>query len=1543
MEPNLSLTLPTSFRRTRRATKKLAPEQGLVEQSPEVVNGLELQTHCSSYQPVPNHDSGIATRTHEEKSLIRLPAKRKPVSPDSGAVPSPTTASALSALESSVIERNTCADNIDAQGSSPLGTCSVNAHPSALPIDGGLPLSPVDKFAAPLAVAPSTKRPRRASATPVSVSPTLSSSSIDSSHSFSQLPQPALVTQASVRASARLTAAASLSSSSSVAFAPAAVAPAPSATDEASALPSARGKAKQTKKAAAFAASSQQQQQQQHPTSISLSTSTSTSLDFSAATLAAPSVSPPINIVVPTLADLLPGTMASKPEFVQPSLYSAASAPRGLANLGNTCYMNCALQCLARTTPLRAYFSSGRFLRDVPPDLAHAFADAPAAALQRALENNEKHIQACAERKRLAQLAAATAAATAATATAACAGMAEGMDNDGKAKAKGEELSMSGDADVLAEQDLDQPPHQQSAMNDIHLGNSLKGMEAGSIAVGAGAVVTSGLGARGDSNSNQPPRSKRPQASSGPGNKGHTGKEHASKSKGKAQHGKSHKGGKGVPAAQQSKGVHVHSNAAPSQEIAQSRTAAAEGPNLSSDVVKGGELEPTEPLVLAAAKKGRSHHHKGGSGSLAAGPSASSTSSSTKGHFAVALGHALLQGICAAALDTTKQGSKAFEPRALRRELIARAPQFAGSGHHDAQEALAAILDLLHEDLNAVRDKVYFRDRPTGRPGEEITLARETWAQHVARNRSVIVDVFAGLLRSQLACLSCKNVVVSFDPFMQLSLPIEPPHAPTVAPSSILSLPSAFASFEDKNEGLAAMSSSSLSSVRARAGSGSRQLVADIASAAAAAAAKATAKATAALTLHRSAAAAASDAQATTEASSLSGGPAPALLSDATSPTDSAVPAIPTEPSSSTAIAVSSNSAPSSFSSPVTQDGATLATATALLSTNSEMIQVPFVPLDPAVAVKVVAIAANVAKHSVADVLAATGVIVGVPSSRLRLERIIHGKSEGVLPSTKPLGELVPHLYSRAYVAYEMPSCTRHHAVVEAVVRPLAFHLHVARCVEDGGPVRDAKPAGCAENKVLEETTVIVMDDLRATPPVCTEGDLSVAHVGDLHPQVSSTFDAEVRQAPVSEASIVAGEVSATPGAVAIKSCLLSFITCPREASSGLPLQSRLCAATATSAPTLSLASLSAANVCVASRSLSHYVRDLVVFVDLASENLPRLAMRLGRFLRALAVVVEHATTQSAVSSSSSSSSSSSLPLGVDVTAICEARGIDVPTWTIPASSSASVRSGGLLDCLFRADADSDLVDLPVSYHYRPGLSVDARPMPQSMWYHPTTASTMIGSGKCPQTSESEHSLRRFTLSTSSPASSAAAASSSLSMIEPSLPCLPCTKTVAASSYVSPAQVAPLPLPSPTTMNPSEPPLPHEVASLVDTTAASASSSASEAERLGASLQSAPAFTQTSASHSALPPLPVKSSSSSSTSSSSSMSLSSALRAVQQDPLLDVRGDHSLACLQALSLLVHSFCDVLRDAPVLVPLLVGSKMKSSQGTNILNCGYALLH
>ncbi|XP_057545260.1 ubiquitin carboxyl-terminal hydrolase 5 [Amaranthus tricolor] len=117
-------------------------------------------------------------------------------------------------------------------------------------------------------------------------------------------------------------------------------------------------------------------------------------------------------------------------------------------------------------------------------------------------------------------------------------------------------------------------------------------------------------------------------------------------------------------------------------------------------------------------------------------------------------------------------GRTPISPRPFKAKLARFAPQFSGYNQHDSQELLAFLLDGLHEDLNRVKDKPYVQSRDAdGRPDEEV--ADEYWANHKARNDSIIVDVCQGQYKSTLVCPVCSKISVTFDPFMYLSLPLQ--------------------------------------------------------------------------------------------------------------------------------------------------------------------------------------------------------------------------------------------------------------------------------------------------------------------------------------------------------------------------------------------------------------------------------------------------------------------------------------------------------------------------------------------------------------------------------------------------------------------------------------------------------------------------------------------------------------------------------------------------------------------------------------------------
>ncbi|XP_062407910.1 ubiquitin carboxyl-terminal hydrolase 32 isoform X2 [Sardina pilchardus] len=114
---------------------------------------------------------------------------------------------------------------------------------------------------------------------------------------------------------------------------------------------------------------------------------------------------------------------------------------------------------------------------------------------------------------------------------------------------------------------------------------------------------------------------------------------------------------------------------------------------------------------------------------------------------------------------------KNVAPLKLRWTIAKYAPRFNGFQQQDSQELLAFLLDGLHEDLNRVHEKPYVELKDSDmRPDCEV--ATEAWDNHLRRNRSIVVDLFHGQLKSQVKCKTCGHISARFDPFNFLSLPL---------------------------------------------------------------------------------------------------------------------------------------------------------------------------------------------------------------------------------------------------------------------------------------------------------------------------------------------------------------------------------------------------------------------------------------------------------------------------------------------------------------------------------------------------------------------------------------------------------------------------------------------------------------------------------------------------------------------------------------------------------------------------------------------------
>ncbi|EGW30839.1 uncharacterized protein SPAPADRAFT_52038 [Spathaspora passalidarum NRRL Y-27907] len=129
------------------------------------------------------------------------------------------------------------------------------------------------------------------------------------------------------------------------------------------------------------------------------------------------------------------------------------------------------------------------------------------------------------------------------------------------------------------------------------------------------------------------------------------------------------------------------------------------------------------------------------------------------------------------AFDKRGSGSGSISPRDFKSTIGRYSSMFSGYLQQDSQEFLSWLLDALHEDLNRIHEKPYcekpeLNDDEINDSKAIIELSKTCWNQHLARNDSVITDLFTGLYQSTLVCPDCSKTSITFDPFNDLTLPL---------------------------------------------------------------------------------------------------------------------------------------------------------------------------------------------------------------------------------------------------------------------------------------------------------------------------------------------------------------------------------------------------------------------------------------------------------------------------------------------------------------------------------------------------------------------------------------------------------------------------------------------------------------------------------------------------------------------------------------------------------------------------------------------------
>lgn len=120
---------------------------------------------------------------------------------------------------------------------------------------------------------------------------------------------------------------------------------------------------------------------------------------------------------------------------------------------------------------------------------------------------------------------------------------------------------------------------------------------------------------------------------------------------------------------------------------------------------------------------------------------------------------------------------KHISPKDLKCAVTRHIPDFVEYKQQDAHEFLVRFLDRIHADLNKCAN-VQVVDPVTKDPNYYDNLsmtsaANRFWTLHLERNKSIIADLFEGLLVSTLTCVHCKFMSKALEAFTCLTLPIQ--------------------------------------------------------------------------------------------------------------------------------------------------------------------------------------------------------------------------------------------------------------------------------------------------------------------------------------------------------------------------------------------------------------------------------------------------------------------------------------------------------------------------------------------------------------------------------------------------------------------------------------------------------------------------------------------------------------------------------------------------------------------------------------------------
>ena len=109
----------------------------------------------------------------------------------------------------------------------------------------------------------------------------------------------------------------------------------------------------------------------------------------------------------------------------------------------------------------------------------------------------------------------------------------------------------------------------------------------------------------------------------------------------------------------------------------------------------------------------------------------------------------------------------------LKNEIANNNIFYNDNEQHDAIEFMFYFIDILHEDLNKVKEKNYEINILFDEPSNEEELYKIKYDLFKSINNSIITDIFFGMTKTSICCLNCKKQFHIFEPYDILILPLK--------------------------------------------------------------------------------------------------------------------------------------------------------------------------------------------------------------------------------------------------------------------------------------------------------------------------------------------------------------------------------------------------------------------------------------------------------------------------------------------------------------------------------------------------------------------------------------------------------------------------------------------------------------------------------------------------------------------------------------------------------------------------------------------------